>query len=178
MDHPDSPRPRQRRRIELQQEQEAEAAALTEGSNHNVTTIHHLNDDLLGLCHSLLGNGHIRYGPLACKMFLKASEVNPGYRKITTGESVTSSISYVKMYFEDAGTGDKDLAFFWYSAARYGRVEVMQWAHQAGYTAIWNQENEYDGYIEFDIYAKAAEYGQLETTKWVQLEQVYLYGCC
>ena len=55
---------------------------------------------------------HFRYGPLACKMFLKASEVNPGYRKMTTRESVTSSISCAQKYFEDAGTGDEELEYF------------------------------------------------------------------
>ena len=156
MEHPDSSRPRKRRHIELQQEPDDEAAALAEGINHNVTTIHHLNDDLLGLTHSFLGYRHFRYGPLACKMFLRASDLTNN-RRSTTGGSVTSSISCAKKYFEDAGTGDEDLAFFWYSAARYGRVEVMQWAHQAGYTAIWNQEDECDYHIEFDICAKAAE---------------------
>lgn len=36
----------------------------------------------------------------------------------------TSSISCDKKNFEDEGTGDKQLKFFCYNAARYSRVEV------------------------------------------------------
>lgn len=89
-------RPRQRRLIELQQEQNDEAAAavlIAAAGNHPATTIHHLNDDLLRLSHAFLCLGHFRYLDITCKMFLKASEVNAGYRKIATGESVTSPIS-------------------------------------------------------------------------------------
>ena len=47
----------------------------------NYTTIYDLNDDLLRLSQALLGIGHFRYGPLACKMLLGASELKPGYTK-------------------------------------------------------------------------------------------------
>ena len=118
MEHPDSPpRPRQRRRIELQQEQDDEAVVIA-GGNHNVTTIYDLHDDLLMTSHALLGVGHFRYHGIACKIFLKASELNPGYKKFTTGESVTSSIECVQKYFEDEGTGKEQLQFFWFSAAK------------------------------------------------------------
>ena len=96
----------------------------TRGGNHTVTTIYDLNDDLLRLSQALLGIGHFQYHNIACKMLLRASKVNLGYRNITTGESVTSSIECSHKYFEDEGTGkDHQLQFFWYSAARSGHVD-------------------------------------------------------
>jgi len=90
----DSPaRPQQRRQIELQQEQDDKALVLLAGGNHPVMMIYYLNDDILRLSHALLGVGHFRYGPLACKMLLSASELQPGNIKIMTAESVASSIS-------------------------------------------------------------------------------------
>ena len=76
MEYPDSSRPRQRRRIELLQEQDAEPVVLVAvGGNHPATTIYDLNNDLVSESLALLGGvGHFRYGPLACKQFLKASE--------------------------------------------------------------------------------------------------------
>jgi hypothetical protein len=74
--------------------------------NHPATTINDLNDDLIGQSLALLGNGHFRYGPLACKLFLNASKKNPHFKKITSGERVTSSVSCARKYFEDEGTGN------------------------------------------------------------------------
>mmetsp|Transcript_11275 Transcript_11275/g.16903 ORF Transcript_11275/g.16903 Transcript_11275/m.16903 type:complete len:82 (+) Transcript_11275:257-502(+) len=48
-------------------------------------------------------------------------------RKIGSTESATSSISCAQQYFEDAGTGE----------ARYDRIDVMIWAHQQGYSQVW-----------------------------------------
>jgi hypothetical protein len=53
-------------------------------------------------------------------MLLKAKY----FKRIKTEESVTSSISCAQKYFEDAGTSDEELQFFWYNAARYGCVGV------------------------------------------------------
>ena len=110
------------------QEQDAEPVVLVAvGGNHPATTIYDLNNDLVSESLALLGGvGHFRYGPLACKMFLKAAEDNKHFKKITTGESVTSSVSCARKYFEDEGTGYDQLEFFWFNAARYGRVDVME----------------------------------------------------
>jgi hypothetical protein len=169
MEHPDSPRPRQRRRIALQQNEGAQPAAPEADNNHN-TTIHNLNDDLLGLCRSFLGVGHYRYCDIACKMILQASQRfavdDSSYRKITTGESVTSSVSCAKEYFEDVGTaGQEQLRFFWLNAVRYGRVDVMEWAH------AWMQEqniNHMFGSICLKACTKAAMYGQLQALQWLR----------
>ena len=156
-------------RLRLQQNEEYVAAVILQTTTRitRITTINQLADEVIGISLGLLGGvGHFRYGPLACKMFLKASEVNKDFKKITTGESVTSSISCAKKYFEDKGTGKEILTFFWENAARYGRVEVMDWAHQQGYSTVWNP---YVGEsIGSKTCAKAAEYGQLDTLEWLK----------
>ena len=84
---------------------------------------------------SFLGPGHFRYGPFACKMFLQAylTSINDEWideKKVTNAESVTTSISCTRRYFNDKGTDDKDLTFFLYNAAKYGRIEKMEWVYQ------------------------------------------------
>ena len=128
------------------QEQNQEAAAGNQNTRKSTTTtcttrttIHQVSEDAIGISLVLLGgNGHFRYGPLACKTLLRASELNKHFKMITTGESVTSSVSCAKEYFQDEGTGAEQLQFFWYNAARYGRRDVMEWAHGQGYSAVWN----------------------------------------
>ena len=80
-------------------------------------------------------------------------------------ESVTSSVSCAKKYFEDKCTGLKQDEFFWYNAARYGRLEVMEWARLQGYSVAWKI-----GwfYIGPKTCAKAAEYGQLQALQWLK----------
>jgi len=90
MNESESP-PHKKRRLGLQQNQE-EATAIIQNTRTP----------------TLCGNGHFRYGPLACKMFLRASELNLHFKKITTGESVTSSVSCAKKYFEDEGSAVSD----------------------------------------------------------------------
>ena len=89
-------------RIDLQQHEVA-----AEADNH-MKTMHDLNDDLLRLCHSLLGIGHFRYC-IACKIFLEANLSGASDMKITSIESVTSSVSHVRQYFDDVGTGTETL---------------------------------------------------------------------
>jgi len=135
----------------------------------NTTTIHDLSDDEVGISLALLGgNGHFRYHGIACKMFLTASEKNPGFKTITTGESVTSSVSCATKYFEDEGTGIKQLRFFWLNAARYGHLDVMEWAHEQGYSAVWTQRYDHDWWGSCRICQKAAEYGQLLALQWLR----------
>mmetsp|Transcript_21574 Transcript_21574/g.31932 ORF Transcript_21574/g.31932 Transcript_21574/m.31932 type:complete len:121 (+) Transcript_21574:141-503(+) len=88
------------------------------------STLHDLSDGEVAL---LGGNGHFRYHGIACQIFLRDSELNPHFKKITTGESVTSSVSCTK-YFEDKGKGTRreQPLFFWVNVARYGRVDVKE----------------------------------------------------
>ena len=74
------------------QEQDAESVVLVAvGGNRPTTTINELNNDLVSeSLVSLGGVGHFQYGPLACKMFLKAAEEKKHFKKTTTGESGAS----------------------------------------------------------------------------------------
>ena len=154
MEHPDSPpRLRQKRRLELlQYEQNKEVA----------TNMYHLGEDQLNLSIAFLGVGHFRYQNIACKMFLKASEQQPDFKKITTSESVCSSIKCVQKYFEDEGTGKEQLLFFWYSVVRHDRVGIMRWADERLYTTSVDDEG--DTFIlnmDMGICSHAAKFGHL-----------------
>ena len=83
------------RLIDVQEQQEQQ-------QQQQQYTIHNLHADLLGLSLSFLGVGHFRYGPLACKMLLEPylATVSDD-KKITSGESITLSISCAKKYFDD-----------------------------------------------------------------------------
>jgi len=140
-----------------------------EVNNNTVTrtTIHELDEGEVGLSLAMLGgNGHFRYAPLACKMFLRTSKLNTYFKKITTGESVTSSVSCAKKYFEDEGTGKDKLEFFWDNAARYGRVDVMEWARQQGYHQHVYVDLEKFSYIGKNTCRRAAECGKLQALQW------------
>jgi hypothetical protein len=157
--------------MDLQREPDGEAVVVVAGGNTNLTTIRHLNDDVLSISLALLGGiGHFRYSPLACKLFLKASENIPHFKKITTGESVTSSVSCVQKYFEDEGTGKEQLMFFWVNAIRYGRVNVMQWANQQRFMEGTHKQIDSDFYGDSGAgaCAKAAEYGHLLALQWLK----------
>ena len=131
----------------------------THHHHHHHTMIHDINNDLLLLSHAFLGVGHFRYHNIACKMFLRASEEQPGYTKITTGEIATFSISCAQKYFEDEGTAKKQRESLWDNAARrHGCVEVMQWAHQQGYSVVWGS----------NTCQRAAKYGQLQALQWLR----------
>ena len=122
------PAPGKRKRIDLRQ-------YLNENEEvQDYYTIHNLPSEVLNISLSLLGGGHFRYTALACKiqMFLKAYQHIVSDKKITTGESATSSTSRAKKDFEDKG----GFRFFWCIAAKYNRVVVMEWARQQGYTRI------------------------------------------
>lgn len=60
---------------------------------------------------SFLAAGSVRYGPLACKMFMKAYAYQDSVsdEKISCEEIVTSSISCAKKDFEDEGVKETDI---------------------------------------------------------------------
>ena len=121
------------------------------------TTIYNLPLDILGLCHSFLGVGHFAFIAPVCKIFKQAYLSNPGHDKVTSGESITSSISCARKYLENERTGRKQKAFFWYHAARYGCLDVLEWAYQQGYASV--------GAWDFNVPSVAARYGQLDVLK-------------
>ena len=99
--------PLKKRRLRSQQNQDAAAAVIHQNTTTTRTTIHQLADEVIGISLGLLG--HFQYGPLVCETFLRASELNKHFLKITTGESVTSSVPCAQKYFEDQGTGKEQL---------------------------------------------------------------------
>jgi hypothetical protein len=141
---PSSSPPSKKTRFDLQQNELEEAAAEPAGNDTPMTTtattkIYDLNTDLLGLCHSFLGVGHYRYAAMACKMLCKGNLAVNDNKKITSMEVVTSSISCAEQFFEDEESDIEQLRLFWYSAARYNRIEVMIWALQQGYAHSWKE---------------------------------------
>lgn len=108
---------------------------------NNSNTILHLPDEVLGLALSFLSGGHYAFIALVCSRFKIAYLAHVSDDLVTTGDSVTSSMSRAKKYLEDAGTEIEKIALFWHSAARYGRLEVMEWAHQNGYSFMWQTVN-------------------------------------
>jgi hypothetical protein len=61
-------------------------------------------------------------------------------------------------YFDNRGIGvGEQLVFFWGNVARYGRVDVMEWAIEQGYSSFWNQRRNYYEYFGANICAKSAE---------------------
>jgi len=93
--------------------------------------------------------------------FLRASELNKHFKNATTMESVTTSVSCAKKYFQDEGTDIEQLRFFWSNVARYGRVDVMEWACRQGYSAAWWEQEDH-------TCEKAAQYGQLQALQWLR----------
>ena len=100
-------------------------------------------DELLRLSLSFLGVGHFAFIALVCSKFKIAYLANVSERKITSGKSVTSSISCAEIYFEDVGANIRQLEFFWLNVARFGRVDVMTWAYRQGYSWVWNKQCRY-----------------------------------
>jgi len=124
-------------------------------------------DELLRLSLSFLGVGHFAFIALVCSRFKIAYLANDSDEMITTAESVTSSISRAEKYFEDAGTDYEQLRFFWCNVARYGRVDVMEWAHQQGYSRVWSEQF-HGRIVGYQVCMKAAECGQLATLQWLR----------
>ena len=107
--------------------------------------------------------------------FKVAYLANTSDEKVTTGESVTSSISRATKYFEDAGTGSEQLELFWYNGARYGRVDIMEWAHRQGYARVRNNEQFQWRWRDVgkQVCIRAAKYGQLASLQWLRQN-----NCC
>jgi len=115
-----------------------------------VYTVLHLPDELLGLSHSFLGDGDFGFIAPVCKRFKTVYLAYVNDETITTDERATSSISRAtRTYSGHAGDNTLQLALFWDCVARHGRVGVMEWAHQQGYSRAWNTR--YDYYRSIDV---------------------------
>lgn len=163
------------RQIDLYQNEVPVAAADDNSTTITTTTIHGLPDEILGICHSYLGVGHFGFIAPVCKKFKAVYLANTVSvnNKFTNGESITSSISCVQQYLEAAGTDTKQLSFVWYNAARYGRLKLMAWAHQQGYSRVWKEKYRSRETLRLRTIGvssceKAAEYGRIDALKWLQ----------
>ncbi len=132
-----------------------------------VYTVLHLPDELLGLSQSFLGDGEFRFIAPVCERFKSTYLDHVSDEKTTTVERANSSILRARTYLEyTEGDEFEDRArTFWYCAARYGRLGVMEWAYQRGYSRVWNTRFNIRsiGGITCEI---AAENGQLGALQW------------
>jgi len=130
------------------------------------TTLDYPNE-LMRLSLSFLGVGYFAFIALIHSTFKIAYLANVSDNKITSGESVTSSILRAEKYFEDSGTDTEQLEFFWLDVARYGRVDIMAWAHEQGKSRVWN-ERFCGRNIGNQVCRRAAEYGHPAALQWLQ----------
>lgn len=101
-------------------------ANTTTGTNHTNSTIHSLPVEVIGFSLSLLAkHGHFRYAPLACKTCRNAYSNFVSEDTITRAESVVSSISCAKQFFEDVGTDTEQL--FSFGKMQQNVVVSMSW---------------------------------------------------
>ena len=89
----------------------------------------------------------------------------------TTIENVVSSVSCVELYLEEAGNDVRQRRVILKSAASYGRLDILEWAHQHGYLHAcileWAQRvfSCIDGEA---MSACAAKHGQLAALIWLK----------
>ena len=135
------------------------------------------------LVHTLLfiGKGHHRYiSTISTKLHAAYAIVNePHHRNVTTMKSVVSSPSCVEMYLIDSegeDGSDAKLHSVLKAAARYGRINILEWAFKSKYSY-------YAWYYE-DTFISAVVHGQLEALKWLHEHGCslddgceYGYGC-
>ena len=139
------------------------------GTTDCVYTVLHPPDELLGLSHSFLGDGEFRFIAPVCRRFKSIYLDRVSDKKITTVERATLSISRARTYLEhtEGDEFDDRSRTFWYCVARYGRVEVMEWAHQRGHSSVWNTKVDYRS-IDVETCKMAAGNGQLGALQWLR----------
>jgi len=154
-------------------------------------TVLQLPDEMMGLSQSFLGVGHFGFIAPVCKRFKTTYLARVSDEMITNMGSIISSISCAQKYledtgfcgtpFQDTGVAVVKLELLWFYAARYGSLGVIEWAHQRGYSRLW-EEYRLDGEDGFGedswvqvgkaTCAKAAEYGHLDA-----LQLLRQHGC-
>jgi hypothetical protein len=102
----------------------------------NYKTINDLPPEVLRLIFTFLGIGYFRFIGGTSRL---TSVVY--YCKRTTIESVVSSVSCVELYLQEAGNGIRQLRLILHGgAASYGRLDILEWAHQRGYLNDCSEE--------------------------------------
>ena len=130
------------------------------GSLFNIyKTIHDLPPEVLRLIFTFLGSGHFRFiggtSHIFRELYLSTSV---GSESTTTIENVVSSVSCVELYLKEAGTDDPQLRDILNGAASYGRLDILEWAHQRGYSHACSKATS----------ACAAKHGQIAALIWLK----------
>ena len=141
----------------------------------NEKTIYDVPDAVLALSLAFVGKGTFRYTASVCKIFYIVYKSAFHDTTNTSMESTVASIACAEMFLEEDG-GDIDInidfdidinidnkdLYIWIGAAKYGRVEILEWMNKSNYSNC------------FDIKTAdvAAEHGHLDALKWL-----YAHGC-
>ncbi len=121
-------------------------------------TIDDLPPEVVRLIFTFLGSGHFRFIGGTSRFFreLYLSTI-VGSESTTTIENVVSSVSCVELYLQEAGTDVPRLRDILNAAASYGRLDILEWAHQRGYSHACSKATS----------ACAAKQGQLRALIWL-----------
>ena len=121
-------------------------------------TIDDLPPEVLRLIFTSLGSGYFRFiggtSHIFRELYLSTSV---GSDSTTTIENVVSSVSCVELYLQEAGTDVPRLRDILNAAASYGRLDILEWAHQRGYSHACSKATS----------ACAAKQGQLRALIWL-----------
>jgi len=98
-------------------------------------TIYDLPPDVLRLVFTFLGIGYFRFVGGTSRIFRERYlSTSLGADSRTTIENVVSSVSCVELYLQEAGTDLAQLHVILNGAASYGRLDILEWAHERGYS--------------------------------------------
>ena len=139
--------------------QQSEHASLI----NSYKTIDDLPPEVLRLIFTFLGSGHFRFiggtSRIFRELYLNTSVVAD---RRSTIENVVSSVSCVELYLQEEGTDFKHIGVILTGAASYGRLDILEWVLQCGYSYA----------CSLDPHPYAAKYGQLAALIWL-----HNHGC-
>jgi len=128
-------------------------------------TIYDVPDAVLALSLAFVGKGTFRYTASVCKTFHKVYKSAFHDTTDTSIGSAVATIACAEIFLEEDG-GDIDIdnkpRYIWNGAAKYGRVEILEWMNESNYSNC------------FDIKTAsvAAVHGHLGALRWL-----HAHGC-
>jgi hypothetical protein len=121
-------------------------------------TIDDLPPEVLRLIFTSLGSGYFRFiggtSHIFRELYLSTSV---GSDSTTTIENVVLSLSCVELYLQEVGNDVTQLRVILNGAASYGRLDILEWAHQHGYLHACSEKNS----------DSAVKHGQLAALIWL-----------
>ena len=97
-----------------------------------------------------------------CHLFRRVYLIRSGNVTIFQIKIIVSSASCVELYLKETGTsagaGTCILQSMWICATKYDRVDILEWAHQRGYSHDMDKH----------IFYSAAKYGELDALRWLR----------